>query len=605
MRFEACLLVSTVLAAFPVPALAQVHDLWIQSYDGDPLGFEYATSVALAPDGSVVAAGSSGASASGDTDFLVLRFDPSGLLLWSRRFDLAGGNDRADDVVVDPADGSLYVVGRAVASGQNVPLTLKYDAAGTLLWTASGPGPGVFARAALTSTGALVAAGTDLNELLVVERDPLGGLTWATLVPGTLPGFDVAGALAIDPAGNIVVGGRFNGSTSTSDAGVAKLTAGGTWLWTREIDGGGPGLETVGALAFDGEDAIHAAGNVQDPATGSDGLLARLDGAGNVLWTRTFAGSVPPGTGATDRMSAVGVAPNGRVRAAGEAWQANGQSDIRVFEYMPNGNLVWQQTWDGPAGYYDAPFALTNEPDGSLTVAGATRLVPSGQYDPVLLRYDLDGTLLWQHELPLVAAGQPTSVFEVASGPDGSRVFAGRDNPTPGSPTDVVVVRAQDQSVAFCFGDGAAPCPCANTAPVGEGRGCLNSLGTGARLVDHGLASLSADSLELVASGVAGETLSVFLQGAAVSGPTPFGDGLLCLGRPHLRLYARNSYAGTVIAPRGADPAISARSAELGAPISPGETRTYQVYYRDASAGFCPGGGMWNTSSARAVLWAQ
>ena len=605
MRLETCLLASTVLAAFPAPAVAQVHDLWIQSYDGDPRGFEYATAVALAPDGSVVAAGSSGASGSGDTDFLVLRFDPAGLLQWSRRFDLAGGNDRADDAVVDPADGSIYVVGRASASGQTVPLTLKYDVSGTLLWAASGPGPGFLARAALSSTGGLVAAGSDLTDLLVVERDALGGLVWSTLVTGSQPGFDVANALAVDAAGNVVVAGRFNGSTLLSDLGVAKLTSGGALLWTREIDGGGAGLETAEDLALDGEGAIYVAGNLQDPATGSDGLLARLDGAGNVLWTRTFAGSVPPGTGAPDRMEAVAIASNGRVRATGQAWQATGHADIRVFEYTPSGNLVWQRTWDGPTGYDDGPFALTNEPDGSLTVAGVTRFATNGQYDPIVLRYDLDGTLLWQHESPLVEAGLPTIVFEVASAPGGSRVFVGRDNPTPGSPTDVVVLRVQDQSVAFCFGDGSAPCPCANTAPLGEGRGCLNSLGTGARLVDHGLASLSADSLELVASGVAGETLSVFLQGASISGPTPFGDGLLCLGAPHLRLYARDSYAGTVIAPRGADPTISARSAELGAPIAPGETRTYQVYYRDANAGFCPGGGMWNTSSARAVLWAQ
>ena len=37
-----------------------------------------------------------------------------------------------------------------------------------------------------------------------------------------------------------------------------------------------------------------------------------------------------------------------------------------------------------------------------------------------------------------------------------------------------------------------------------------------------------------------------------------------------------------------ADPSITARSAALGDPIAPGDTRFYQVYYRDAAGAFCP-----------------
>ncbi len=67
----------------------------------------------------------------------------------------------------------------------------------------------------------------------------------------------------------------------------------------------------------------------------------------------------------------------------------------------------------------------------------------------------------------------------------------------------------------------------------------------------------------------------------------------------------KNAAAGVVVAPSGAELAVSARSAALGDRILAGETRSYQVYYRDASATFCPSppGGTFNASQALRVLW--
>jgi hypothetical protein len=49
---------------------------------------------------------------------------------------------------------------------------------------------------------------------------------------------------------------------------------------------------------------------------------------------------------------------------------------------------------------------------------------------------------------------------------------------------------------------------------------------------------------------------------------------------------------------------ISAQSASLGAPITPGVTKRYQVQYRKLSASFCPlASGGWNTTNAVAVTW--
>jgi hypothetical protein len=85
-----------------------------------------------------------------------------------------------------------------------------------------------------------------------------------------------------------------------------------------------------------------------------------------------------------------------------------------------------------------------------------------------------------------------------------------------------------------------------------------------------------------------------------------FGDGLRCAGGTLKRLYSRNAVGGTVTAPQGADPSITARSAALGDTIPANGTRIYHVYYRDSSASFCPNppGSTFNVSNGLRVLWA-
>jgi len=60
-----------------------------------------------------------------------------------------------------------------------------------------------------------------------------------------------------------------------------------------------------------------------------------------------------------------------------------------------------------------------------------------------------------------------------------------------------------------------------------------------------------------------------------------------------------------VSGPQGADLPVSARSAALGAPIAPGESRVYHVFYRDPDPSFCPPpfGSTINATNGLRVLW--
>jgi hypothetical protein len=112
--------------------------------------------------------------------------------------------------------------------------------------------------------------------------------------------------------------------------------------------------------------------------------------------------------------------------------------------------------------------------------------------------------------------------------------------------------------------------------------------------------------LVLTSSGELPSSLSIFLQGSTLIIPVRFGDGVRCFGGTLKRLYATNAVAGSATAPPSGALSVSARSAALGDPLSPGTVRFLQTYYRDPVQSFCPSplGNNYNISSAVAVNWA-
>jgi formylglycine-generating enzyme required for sulfatase activity len=137
-------------------------------------------------------------------------------------------------------------------------------------------------------------------------------------------------------------------------------------------------------------------------------------------------------------------------------------------------------------------------------------------------------------------------------------------------------------------------------------RGCDNSSATGgASLSASGVAALTGDTLVFTTSGERPTATSIVLQ-ATSTNPTgvAFGQGVRCVSNNLLRLYVKNAVGGSISAPVGTDLSVSARSAALGDPIAPGQSRTYAVYYRDPVVlGGCMGGSTFNITQSGSVTW--
>jgi hypothetical protein len=139
-----------------------------------------------------------------------------------------------------------------------------------------------------------------------------------------------------------------------------------------------------------------------------------------------------------------------------------------------------------------------------------------------------------------------------------------------------------ESTADFCSGDGSAlPCPCGNGS--GAGSGCLNSTGTGARIVASGSQSVSADDLGFTGFGfVPGKSALLFVGDGLLGAGIVLGDGLRCVSGSIQRLGVRlPDAAGTLTWSSGMQPSGG---------WAAGDRRGFQAWYRDTLAGPCGSG---------------
>jgi hypothetical protein len=587
------------LAGLAPSVLAQVHENWVQTYDVTTTAFHSVQATAVAPSGNVYAAANY-ESASQATEPLLLKYGSDGSLLWSQTYTTSLGT--LYGIGVDPNDESAYVFGvkpHATPNDSDAGLVLKYDSHGNLLWShlfqfqAAFPNDAaLFAVGRIAPNGDLVLGASNPRGFVVVRYDPSGTLVWDTFVPG----IEYPSEIEFDAFGDIIVPAVVG--ENPHQFGVVKFSGAGALQWVRVVTGGGVGDEYAESAITDRTGAIYAVGWLQDPVTGRNGALVKLDSQGNVLWTRLNHGTGPS---TLNVLLAVGFSPTGDVRVGGKVNNAVTRVDIRVIEYTESGDLVWQSDWDDGSGGDDTLAGMRSRPDGSLT-ALATTTHPQAYVEVGVIEWDSRGELKFGASGPMHVPGYD---YRPTFGPDGVIVFAGA-TAGAGSNPKTLVAYEREQALAFCFGDGSnGACPCGNQAPLGHGNGCVNSIGAAARLTSSGAPLLASDTLTLNSGGENASAASVFLQGSAATVPVAFGDGLLCIGQNLKRLYVHAAQGGAASAPQPGELSISAQSAALGDTIASGATRYYQVYYRDDAATFCPppAGSTWNVSSGLAVTW--
>jgi len=329
--------------------------------------------------------------AQGGEDFVLLKYDPDGVLLWSRLYDGPGDPQRRHDhawgVAVD-GEGNAFIAGGSMGvDGSYELVTLKYDPDGVLLWQArcderrsiAGSPVGMV----LDLDGGVYLA---VHGIRILRYGSDGRLLWSSTVPG-----HAFSDMAIDPRGRVVVAGSHSepGSGSTAFL-TAKVDADGRTLWSRTyLDPLRDGAEAR-AVAVDPEENVYVMGAAWSGSGAdwtADYLTIKYGPDGGILW-HAAAGIAGDRFGRS-LVSALAVDGKGFAYLAGHSWRPGQDSDIVMILYDADGRVLGEARYDEPGSSDFFPL-IAVDGDGSFTIAACSILswTETGS-DYLLIRYRL------------------------------------------------------------------------------------------------------------------------------------------------------------------------------------------------------------------------
>ena len=377
-------LMFVIVSSGVATAVAQPYSIEWQTQFGTPVT-EDGFGVANDPLGNVFITGSTagtlpGAIRVGQWDAFLKKYSPSGVELWTRELGTTSV-DFSQAVAVDGV-GNAYISGYTTgdlggpnAGGSDAFLT-KVDAAGNVLWSKQVGlrGDDSSISVALDPFGNVIVGGYSEDDVFgvlpntrasfVAKFDNAGNLLWNKKYG--VPEFNDSNAVRADSVGNVYVAGRTVGG-----AFLKKLDSQGDTLWTKNF--GVNGNDWANGLAIDASDNVYVSGltggAIGGPTAGSvDAYLMKLDGAGNELWTRLF-GAIGPDYSAAVAVDAAGNPfMTGIINEDPNGFTIN--ANVFVAKYNAGGDQLWTATRGSTA--VDQARSLSIDNNGNVYVAGYT-----------------------------------------------------------------------------------------------------------------------------------------------------------------------------------------------------------------------------------------
>ncbi len=323
----------------------------------------------------------------------------SGVPLWTNRY-VGGGsyNDLVRALAMD-AQGNAFVAGYSFLGSFATSdyLTVGYSGAGVPLWTNrfDASGEDVAAAVAVDRAGNVLVTGRSSGgasglDYATVKYSGVGVPVWTNRYDGSAGGSDQATAIAVDTNGNAFVTGSSYGNSGNPDLATLAYSSTGVPLWTNRYNGSGNGGDYGQAVAVDAEGNVIVTGFSVGSGSGTDFATIKYSNAGAELWVRRYNG---PGN-SSDEAHALAVDASGNVFVSGFSFGVGSSFDYATVKYSSAGVALWTNRYDGPGSGADAVQAIGLDTNGNVYVTGYSA-GSSGYYDYATVAYASAGGPLW------------------------------------------------------------------------------------------------------------------------------------------------------------------------------------------------------------------
>ncbi|HTA27937.1 MAG TPA: T9SS type A sorting domain-containing protein [Bacteroidia bacterium] len=340
-----------------------------------------ANSMVQTSDGGYAITGYTNSFGRGNITVYVVKVDSNINLQWGKT--IGGASTDEGDYIIQTRDKGYAVCGTTSSYGRGDfdAYLIKLDSLGNLTWTRTiGGGRTDGANSVVQTTdggyaltGWTVSYGKDSlvgDNVYIIKLDSLGILQWTKTVGGT-GGEDIGASIKQTRDGGYIVAGWTNSfGAGGYDCYVLRLDGSGNLLWTKTI--GGSKYEQAYCIIQTNDKGFAFCGQTNSFAdTNGDVYVVKLDSAGNMDWTRTIGG--PHGAAG---VSIIQTKDKGFVVCGNTGADDSVNGDVYVLKLDSIGNLLWTQTTGGRG--IDYSNQVVQSKNGGFAVIGNTNSYASG-----------------------------------------------------------------------------------------------------------------------------------------------------------------------------------------------------------------------------------
>ncbi len=324
---------------------------------------------------------------------------------WQTRYTSAGSNvDRAEDLVMD-ASGNVYVTGLGLgASGNFDYVTIKYDPAGAQVWKSeyNGPGNSLDEAHAIVVDGAgnvyvtgwsFGGAGTGYD-YATVKYNSAGVQQWASRYTNTAGGTDEAWDVGVDAAGNVFVTGSSDGAGTNSAAATIRYNSSGVQQYANRFEGVGAGIDAGYAIYVDPStgDTYVAGYTFRSTAQDFNYVTIKYNLTGTQQWATEYNST----DSKYDEARSISVDASGNVYVTGYSQRlVLTNYDYGTVKYNSAGVQQWAMRYNGTGNDYDRANAIALDAAGNVYVTGKSVGAGSAAEDALTIKYDNAGVSQW------------------------------------------------------------------------------------------------------------------------------------------------------------------------------------------------------------------
>ena len=293
--------------------------------------------------------------------------------------------------IYDASSGMIYI--SAVAA--NVPLFIKLDGSGNVLvakqYNVNCTNTGSMERA---PNGDFIFTGTSVNSFYVMRLDTLGNVLWAKDFSSS--GRDWFPFVVRSSGDSYFIGCWHSPGTTRDDATFMRIDGNGNILWTKKFDS--PLDDQILDIVSDGNGGCLFTGEMIDAGDSVKLFLGNLDTSGNTLWLKKVNGVDAEGGWGIIRTLDGGYALNGR---CGQS--ANTVSSVFLLKLDSSLGISWLNKIDIIANNnLNMPTPLVQDKYGSYYIPANTTLA-DGTIKGQVIKYDDSGNYLWSKTLDYIS----------------------------------------------------------------------------------------------------------------------------------------------------------------------------------------------------------